>query len=151
MAGAGSALALKFFRMSLYESTQQKIYADRIIEILKTNLTLHTVLIEGLLLGFLEPEQEKLINYYTSLNRFGRALVQDPEIPLQDVVEKIARLNLDTKYYDFPLSPCYYKCGVPVLYGILREVPGKWIDHVVEAERKREALPNCSLKRKASA
>ncbi|CAB9527286.1 hypothetical protein SEMRO_1971_G308580.1 [Seminavis robusta] len=154
LAGAGDASKLKEFKLTVPAATcagmiQTDTYQDRMIEILQWNTTLKNVNIVRYrdINGKRVCEKSKkqnIIDYYTALNRYGRHLLRDTEKPLdmaQLMTSVISRAGTQE-------GVCVEQL-VPVLFGLLREAPDKWISFRGGKGNKLEEKKS-SLKRKAS-
>ncbi|CAB9528514.1 expressed unknown protein [Seminavis robusta] len=123
-----------------------KFYQDQLIEVLKTNtsLTHADVFHTGCSGTTCRNNDElsgkwKIIKYFNELNRYGRSVMRDPDKSLRDVVEKLAACTSQSRP------------GLSVLYGLLRDSPGKWSDPVAQLEKEKAPAGNTpNRKRKAN-
>ncbi|CAB9521119.1 expressed unknown protein [Seminavis robusta] len=128
LAKAGDASNLKEFKLTVLQATsagtkQTDTYQDRVIEILQWNTTLTNVEINWCTKWRTIPKKRKkgkVIDYYTALNRCGTQ-------------EGICDKQL-----------------VPMLYGLLREAPDKWISSCGGKGNNAAEEKRSGLKRKAS-
>ncbi|CAB9527193.1 expressed unknown protein [Seminavis robusta] len=142
----GSALR-EFGLLGLQDSNLANSHQDLILEILKSNFTLRQAHISALPAYedcSNRSKKQRAIDYYTTLNRYGRSRVRNPESQLIEIVDNLAQAAQQSE----PEHPTWTS-AVPVIYGLLREAPGKWS---VSAAAKQIARPRRSprLKRKAS-
>ncbi|CAB9527755.1 expressed unknown protein [Seminavis robusta] len=145
-AGSASSLTQLLFDLVFCACTKQDIlfFQDRMIEVLKANTSLTRARISfySHFMSVINTEisgNETLINYFSLLNRYGRGVMRAPEKSLRDVVEKLAACTSES-------GP-----GLSVLYGLLREAPGKWSAPAVQLEKEKAPAGNTpSRKRKAN-
>ncbi|CAB9527197.1 hypothetical protein SEMRO_1955_G307720.1 [Seminavis robusta] len=144
----GSAL-LEFGLLGLQDSNLACSYQDLILEILKSNFTLRQTHISALPAYedcSNRSKKQRDIDYYTTLNRYGRSLVRHPETHWIEIFDNLAQAAQRSE----PEHPTWTS-AVPVLYGLLREAPGKWsVSAGVEQVARPRGNPRLSLKRKAS-
>ncbi|CAB9505554.1 expressed unknown protein [Seminavis robusta] len=142
----GSSL-LEFGLLGLQDNNLANSHQDLILEMLKSNFTLQQVHISALPAYedcSNRSKKQRDIDYYTTLNRYGRSLVQNPETHLIEIFDNLAQAAQRSE----PEHPTWTS-AISLLYGLLREAPGKWS---VSAVTIRVARPRRSprLKREAS-
>eukprot|EP00957_Ditylum_brightwellii_P093963 7154822-Ditylum_brightwellii.AAC.1 len=104
-------------------------------------MTLVTATIQGRHVPASTPVEEK-VEYYTSLNAYGRAVARDPKTKLADLV---ALLGLPSSRSNFIGSIGLRSTSI--LYDLLQEHPGTWSRAVLSGSklqtgtRKRKRAP----------
>ncbi|CAB9530445.1 expressed unknown protein [Seminavis robusta] len=134
---AGSSRTLTEFLLAGVNE-QSGACLERLLPLLANNTTVEEVIIsDNNCEGGTEDtrEMQHKVNYYTTLNQYGRGLARDPEGSVLKFAEKL-----------FALHDAQQSIGswtTSLLYDLLRDAPDKWSDHIARPvgsrSRKRRA------------
>ncbi|CAB9526384.1 expressed unknown protein [Seminavis robusta] len=121
----------KFQLIEIPYRRMAEAYQHAMVEILKSNYTLETAYIcsKSPYERRSQKSKKREIEYYTTLNQNGRALVGNPEAPLVEIVNNLAQAAQRSERVNSS-----WTSAIPVLYGLLREAPGKWIGSTLGAD-----------------
>lgn len=113
------------------EVVRKELWAPLADSVRKANSSLEWISLEMMpLANRQELSKEALrVQYWTALNRCGRAQVRNPDFSILDLVELITKANQKERLVDFVVG---------ITYGLLQECPGLW---------SSSALQYCKLSR----